>query len=482
MRKKFNFRKYTAIVMVAVAALNSGCEKYLVNTEFPANTIDGSSVYESDYTTSAVLTSVLITMSESGPFNFTAGGNFSFTSGLYTDELKSLKVGEFPDMYYKNAIQSGESPHWSALYSKVFVINAAIEGIEESKANLVNRNQWLGEAYFLRAFSYFYLTNIYGDVPLALTTDFRKNNTLSRAPQSAVYQQIISDLKQAQTLLGDDYRDGYGAPSNNRVRPNKAVATALLARVYLYTKDWANAEAQATEVISDAKYKLVLLEQVFLTSSAETIMALAPNSPQVAPGYNFYNKGMPVEIRSTQNPASFGVFAELSEWMLNKFEANDARYSSWVRSSTVLESATAPARTYYFPNKYKSSANNAEYDVLFRLAEQYLIRAEARAMQNKDGAAADLNAVRTRAGLSNATATGQQELLDAITKERQTELFTEGGHRFFDLKRTGTIDAVMNIVAPTKPTTWQSYMALWPLPPSDLAQNPNLTPNPGYLK
>jgi hypothetical protein len=146
-------------------------------------------------------------------------------------------------------------------------------------------------------------------------------------------------------------------------------------------------------------------------------------------------------------------------------------------------SGSSPALTYYFPNKYAGSAANSVNEIILRIAEIYLIRAEARAhLNNIAGAQADLNAVRTRAGLPNTTATDQAGLLSAIAKERKIELFTECANRFFDLKRTGTIDSVMTAFVPKKtaPATWSHYMQLFPIPTNDLIQDPNLTPNPGY--
>jgi hypothetical protein len=117
------------------------------------------------------------------------------------------------------------------------------------------------------------------------------------------------------------------------------------------------------------------------------------------------------------------------------------------------------------------------------MGELYLIRAEARAMQgNIAGAQADLNAVRTRAGLSSTTASDQAGLLAAIVQERRVELFTEWGNRFFDLKRWGIIDSVMTAFAPGKSASsvWKGYMQLLPLPSNDLQQDANLSQNPGY--
>jgi hypothetical protein len=474
--------RFSSTYLLLAAALLSSCEKYLEGTQLPANTIAAADVYTSDNMVSTVVTGVYLTMNNNGGFAGSANANIGYTMGLYTDELKALVSGNFADVFYKNAIQSGQSGHWSDIYKKLFTINTAIEGISTSKGKLAYKDQWLGECYFLRAYFYFYLVNVYGPVPLALTNDYAVNNRLPRAPEADVYKQIIADLKTAQSLLSNEYRNGYGASTNNRLRPNKAAATALLARAYLYAKEWANAEAQAAELINNTNYGMIPPGEVFSANSRETIWALAPNSPKPAYDYAFYNNGMPATISPPQGPNSFLVFAALSNHLINAFEPGDARFSEWIRTSTVAASANNPETVYRFPGKFKSPANNAEYQIMLRLAEQYLIRAEARAMQNKSNAADDLNTVRRRAGLGELTPGSQPGLLSAIMKERQTELFAEGGHRFFDLKRTGAIDAVMAAVAPTKPTTWKSYMAYWPIPPGDLLQNPNLTPNPGYLQ
>jgi hypothetical protein len=121
--------------------------------------------------------------------------------------------------------------------------------------------------------------------------------------------------------------------------------------------------------------------------------------------------------------------------------------------------------------------------MLLRLAEQYLIRAEARAqLNNVNGAQSDLNTIRSRAGLSIIMPNDKNTLLDAILHERKVELFTELGHRWFDLKRTGHVDAVMSIEAPKKINGmgWKSYQQLYPLPLTDLQRDQNLVQNPGY--
>jgi len=481
MKTELNNIIYATVLAVFIIPIAS-CNKYLNDTQLPANTIAGQNVYVTDASTSAVIAGYFLSLNASGPFTGSASGNIDYTLGLYTDELTNLNPGNFGDQYYKDAIQSNTAGNWSNLYAKIYTINAAIEGINSSNGSLVNKNQWLGESYFVRALLYYYLVNYYGDVPLALTTDYTVNNTLSRAPQAQVYQQIISDLKQAQLLLPTDYRDGSGATTTDRIRPNQASATALLARVYLYTKDWADAEAQSTAIINNTNYKLAPLNQTFLAGSQETIWALAPTSALSVYEYAFYNNGMPATLPAGQTPGSFNVYVSLSSFLINSFEPNDGRFTNWVRASIAPATPPTAAQTYYFPNKYKAAAGGAENEVMLRLGEQYLIRAEARSEQNESTPAADINVIRTRAGLPGTTATNKAAYLSAIAKERQTELFTECGHRFFDLKRTGTIDSVMNVVAPVKVTTWKSYMSLWPIPPADIVQDANLTPNPGYLQ
>jgi hypothetical protein len=137
------------------------------------------------------------------------------------------------------------------------------------------------------------------------------------------------------------------------------------------------------------------------------------------------------------------------------------------------------------PFKYKpfnpDKPETVEYSTVLRLAEQYLIRAEARARQGNDltGAAEDLNAIRGRAGATPVDPnSSQDELLLAVELERRKEFFFEWGHRWFDLKRTGRASVFL---APLKGTTWQSSDELYPIPASEIAQNPHLNPqNNGY--
>ena len=160
--------------------------------------------------------------------------------------------------------------------------------------------------------------------------------------------------------------------------------------------------------------------------------------------------------------------------MVNAFEVGDQRKDSWVASKTV------EGQTFYYPFKYKIAEYGepvTEYYMIFRLAEQYLIRAECYAHQGKiDEAKKDLNIIRERAGLPTETATTNEELLVAIAHERRVELYAEWGQRWFDLKRT---QKATEVLAPIKPA-WEPGDTLFPIPLEEILRNPSLTQNEGY--
>jgi hypothetical protein len=311
---------------------------------------------------------------------------------------------------------------------------------------------------------HFTLVNFFGDVPLITTTNVNETSLAPRTAVATVYNQVVADLKDAQTLL-----DTANAGSSNRTRANKWSATAMLARVYLYLGDWANAETQATAVINNTGlYSLLTtanLNNVFLASSTEAIWQL----------YSAGNNGF-TQIGTSFLPGSSTTPKYvLTNQLLNAFETGDKRKTAWVNSTNVS------GTLYYYPYKYRQytiTTTGIEYYMQLRLAEEYLIRAEARAQQNKTGDAQnDLNIIRNRAGLTNTTATTKDDLLAAVSRERQVELFAEHGHRWFDLKRTNTIDAVMNAA---KPGTWTSNAAKYPIPQTARNSNVNLGQNDGY--
>jgi hypothetical protein len=166
----------------------------------------------------------------------------------------------------------------------------------------------------------------------------------------------------------------------------------------------------------------------------------------------------------------------LTNDLLSAFEVADNRKTNWLNSNTVN------SVQYFYPYKYKLGYDGLpepqENFVVFRLAELYLMRAEARARQNNiAGALADLNKIRNRAGLAELLTTDQNVLLTAIAHERQVELFCEWGSRWLDLKRLGLAGPVLSVV---KSPAWQNTDVLYPIPQTEISKNQSLTQNPGY--
>jgi hypothetical protein len=250
-----------------------------------------------------------------------------------------------------------------------------------------------------------------------------------------------------------------------------AAATAMLARLYLYTKDWIDAEAKATQVIESHKFTLEQdVSKVFLRSSPESIFKISEDAGSSS--YIDYTLVAAFYIPYGISPSTI-----VDSNLVAAFEPGDLRKLNWIKSYT----GGAP----YFPYKYKqnytpSSPAGAEDYVILRLAEQYLIRAEARAQQDKvNDAVDDLNTIRSRAGLGPIPYTiGKADLLLAIEQERRVELFAEWGHRWFDLARTGRADAVLSAEKPD----WKHTAILLPIPAAELQNNPRLTQNDGYAK
>jgi hypothetical protein len=475
-------QKFVGLSFLIVLITCVGCRK-LVDIVPPPTRITGDNVYKNDITATAVLTGLYAQISRSAYTGNTGFANIGKLAALSSDELilwngiNNLSL----QAYYSNSLvetetSSSGSEIWNICFSNIYVCNSAIEGLTESTTLTPTvKQQLLGEAKFMRALFYFYLTSFYSDVPLVLTSDYTVNRLLSRSPVADVYQQIITDLKDAQDLLSAQYLDVSLLKSTaERVRPTKWAAAALLARTYLYNGDWANAETQSTVVINNTiLYDTVPLNSVFLKNSKEAIWQLQP----VNANWNTEEARayiIPATGFSGNNPYA------LSTFLFNSFQPGDQRRvnGNWIKSISLS------GTTYYYPFKYKSATTGAavtEYLMMLRLAEQHLIRAEARAQLGKiSEAQADLNLIRKRARLSATTASTKGALLNAIEQERRVEFFTEWGHRWLDLKRSGNVNQVMNAVTASKGGSWESTDQLYPIPIYDLQRNPNLTQNLGY--
>lgn len=457
----------TLLLIVVITFQFQSCDSF-VDVELPQSQLINTTVFEDYATANAAMTDIYTTLPNKGIFTGALGLGITNQLGNYADEITSTQNPNNPSLnFYNNSLLPSNTTvtgFWNITYNQIYAANAVIEGVAASQnLSIEQKEELTGEALFIRALLHFHLVDIFGDVPYITQTDYKKNSTASRTPITAVYENSIADLQNAIAVLPDS------SPTIDveRVRPNKTTAQALLARIYLYNKSYPEAANMASAVLN--KPTLYTLEQnmakVFLISSKETIWQLQSGSA----GLNT-TEGAFFTFISGPPP-----LVSLSDNLVNSFAGNDLRKSNWIK--TISNGTT----TWYHAYKYKESKTTSvskEYSIVFRLAEQYLIRAEARAQQGDlIGAKEDLNKIRQRAGLSDTTASSQQEILDAILEERRWEFFTERGQRFFDLKRTGKLDSTLTGLKPG----WNTTDSLFPIPQTELNTNPNLRPqNPGY--
>lgn len=451
--------------ILAIALLMGSCKKY-VEIPAPKDQLVSDLVFTDDKTATAAVSGLYSRMNAFNSSFANFYGNFLPASSA--DEVRYGFSSASLDEFRENellASNTAVNSLWEPVYSFIFHANSILEGLtDNTQVSPELQKQLKGEAYFLRAFYYFYLVNYFGDVPLVLNTDYKTNTSLPRTPVNDVYASVINDLIVAQENLGDAY------PTAERTRVNKAVATTLLARVYLYREQWAQAEQEASKVIGDSKYELLAdLNSVFLKNSREALWQLQTINTSTA-GVNTWEGFSMVPASPTGTPL-YRLYPDF----VGNFETGDKRFTNWVREFTNASG------TVHFPYKYKIRTNTPvlEYSMVMRYAELFLIRAEARAQQNNiDGAIDDLNEIRSRAGLDDLENTlSKDDVLQAVEKERKLELFSEWGHRWFDLKRTGRALEVLSIIKPDI----EANDLLYPIPLSAILTNPNLEQNPGYF-
>jgi len=451
------------LITLSFSFLAFGCDSF-VEVEQPKSQLQSSAVFEDYSTATAALSDIYANMRDKGILTGSAFG-ISNTAGCYTDEITSTQNPTNSSLpFYNNSLLPSNTTiasQWNGSYNQIYAANAVLEGtLNSTKLTEDQKRQLNGESYFIRALLHFYLVNAFGDIPFITVTDYKVNSNVSRIPVDQVYKNITTDLENAVNLLSLEQI------TTQRVRPNKTAAQALLARVYLYRKLYPEASNAASAVLNQAgAYSLGNIDNIFLISSKETIWQLQAGTS----GLNTLQ-------------ASFFTFStpppplvSLNNNLVNSFQTGDLRRTSWIKT------ISSSAGTWYHAYKYKE--NNAtsvskEYSVVLRLAEQYLIRAEARAIQGDlIGAKEDLNLIRKRAGLSDTPAISKEEIVNAVLQERRWEFFTEYGHRFFDLKRLEKLDNILSFIKPG----WNTEDRLFPIPQAELSTNQNLgNQNPGY--
>ena len=443
--------KYFYVLAASFIIILTNCKK-LVTVDLPKNQQTTSSVFADTLSTRAALVNVYALIDK------TTDPQFNKYSSLFTDEL--TKPGTPADEFWNSNLSTNNSivlNFWKNSYFGIYSCNEVISQMSENLSLPTTfKTSVTAEAKFLRAYFYFTLVNTYGDVPLVLSSDVNVNAKKGREAVAFIYDQILNDLGYAEANL-------YNSTTSGSVRVNKWAAKALLARVYLYQKKWKKAEDISTEIISSEIFSLLQpLSQVFINTSKETIFQIwTPN------GY--------VSDAITLIPASGRPTYVLSSDLLSAFAPGDQRKSKWTKAISVS------GTTYTIPFKYHNRTPNSgssEYLVLFRLAEQYLIRAESRANLNDlSGAVSDVNVVRRRAGLPDLPSDlTKADCLTVVYMERRLEFFLECGHRFFDLRRSNRLAETIKALKPA----WPLKSISFPIPQNEITYNQSLNQNTGY--
>ncbi len=346
---------------------------------------------------------------------------------------------------------------WTSLYQAINSANnviAALPSVGDPALSEAEKTRLLGEAYFIRALSYFDLARAWGGVPLILqpTRTLEDGRGIKRSTLAQTYDQVQSDLTLAETNLPE---------ATTRNRAVKKAAQALRARLHLYREQWTEAEVFASTVISGTGYQLVAPYRTFFTSPFLTQESVFELTYSIADQNNQWNNWYPSQLggQFTLQPTSSLI------GLVNDPASGGGR-------NQLVATVTSGTSTSTYGNLYNRSAQRDDPAYIIRIAELYLIRAEARAQQDKlVEAAADLNAVRARAGLTPTSATTKEELLLAIENERRVEFAFEA-HRWFDLVRTRRADDVLGLTDERK---W-----LYPIPFVDIGADKDLEQNPGY--
>ncbi|PXX29946.1 RagB/SusD family nutrient uptake outer membrane protein [Arenibacter sp. ARW7G5Y1] len=459
------------IIVLSICLLHTACEEF-VDVDLPDNKISSETVFGSDETANAAVMGIYNELYNLDGFSNGGFRSVTLLGDLSADNLRTITLNQEMSEFQESEIISDNAYNqtlWSSAYNIIYMCNAVLDGLDTySGVSNKTRDRLMGEVQFVRAFAYFYLVNLYGEVPLVQSSDYRQNAMAPRSSIEDIYSAMTTDLESSIHVLGDSYGEG------ERWRANRFTAQALLARVHLYLENWEKAENHSTEIIGSTENFTLLdhLDDIFLANSKEAIWQITPAGRSLS----FVTNEGRILILTSPPPNSQKPVA-LTTDLMGSFADEDLRMEHWIGKLDTEDGV------YHYPFKYKVNSANVitEYSMVLRLAEQYLIRAEARAHQdNLPGAIADLDKIRTRAHLVPLSiidpGINRAALLDSIHLERRRELFTEWGHRWLDLKRTGSVSKVLGIKKPL----WQDTDVLYPIPETEIDKNPSLTQNNGY--
>lgn len=438
------------ILLISFSITFIGCNKFL--DVQPKASISGENIIIDETSANAALNGVYSALRTYYSVDFQSIAYLSGDNIQWTGSQS--QVQEFIN-HQVNAENATITSTWKGIYVAINRANQVIKNVEELGNDVIAesvRNRIAGEAHFIRALAYFDLVRTWGGVPLITqpTMEATDNTGIPRSTSEETYAQVLADLELAEQLLPE---------TTNRFQATRKTVWALKARYYLYNKNWQEAENYATRLINDhANYELLTPYHAFfadgITGTRESVFELFYNANELNP-----HRG---QWQPQQNGGT-------RQWAPNNTFVNLVNDSAIGGSRNALVAKDNQNR-WYGNLYYRSPATDPTY--VIRIAELYLIRAEAKAeLGLLEEGQADLNAVRNRAGIVNVAAANVTDLLLAIENERRLEFGLEA-HRWFDLVRTNRAAVVLNITDPNK--------FLMPLPAEQLLVDGALKQNPGY--
>lgn len=454
MQNKFLYRIFFFALSLITSLSLGSCKKYFLDVQ-PTQSISDQAVIVDSSTSLSALLGVYDGLQSSnyyGGDGYAAAAFLSAGDGLWVGTLNYYNTFITHTYRADNTLLNNV---WDDIYKTVNRANQVIDKVSGLDPKLISstaRNQYVGEASFIRALAFFDLARAWGNITIVTkpTSSAADVKGIKQSNQQQVYTQVLADLGKADSLLTNTL---------NRNRVTKKTVAAFLARVHLYRGEWEQAETYATRIIQDPSYQLIDWT-TFINNKAtqESIFELQFTTSDPSAHYGSWSS---VSYRNQYCPSP----------VLYNLEQDPATGGD---RKLLIKNISTPAITNYFVQQlyWRTNGDNPTY--IFRLAEQYLIRAEARvkkATPDLPGALADLNAVRVRARLSPATFTQAVDIIQAIEDERRAEFALEP-HRWFDLVRTGRVGAVLGVTDQTK---W-----IFPIPFNDIQANPDLVQNPLY--
>lgn len=443
------------IFFLAGITLFTSCKKFL--DVQPEQQVDASQAITNASSAETALNGLYNLLGSDGYY----GSNFQALSYLSGGDIQWTGSQSAPQQIAARQLSADNgnvASSWAAIYRTILSANYIIDalpGLSDPLFAQAKKDQFLGEAYFVRALSYFDLARGWGGVQLILTPTRLPgdHSGIKRSSLADTYAQVLSDLNKAETLL---------TATTNRNRATRKTVWALKARYFLYQQQWDSAASNASRIIDDAaNYKLLAPYSAFFAGNA---VATAESVFEIAYSVSFknghYNWWLPPALGGRREWAPNTQLVSL---------LNDAAVGGG-RSALIAQ--TAPPGNLWYGKLYYRTPTGTDPAYLIRVAELYLIRAEARTrLDQPEAALADINAARARAGVAPATGSTQQALLLAIENERQLEFAFEGD-RWFNLVRTGRVAAVLGLN--------DSNRYRFPIPADELLADKDLEPNPGY--